>query len=298
MAEQSISDVLSGAFAGVCFRLFGHPFDTIKVRMIMGNQNKSIFRVGLNIYKNEGFKAYYKGMLSPILAEVPCNAVMFAVYEAVYRELCPYPYSNQAQIVPWLIAGGVSGIAYALVVCPAEMIKCLLQMQIKNIDHELRSPFRCVVTLLQREGIRGMFKGLVATIIRDVPQNAAFFTTYEYTKYLFKQRNNSDDISFLQALVCGGMSGIACCLASYPLDVVKTQLQCEAAVFKSQRKFRPILMDGGVIMCTTHILQKNGIMGFFNGIQSCLIYYLIGCSAQFTGYYYAQQLFKQALPIY
>jgi hypothetical protein len=39
--ESSIIDILSGAFAGVCFRLFGHPFEyifysilsTIKVRM-------------------------------------------------------------------------------------------------------------------------------------------------------------------------------------------------------------------------------------------------------------------------
>ena len=74
-------------------------------------------------------------MLSPALAEVPCTAVMFAVYEVVYRELCPDPYSNKAYVLPCiffyyagLLSGGISGIAYAVVVCPAEMIKCVLQM--------------------------------------------------------------------------------------------------------------------------------------------------------------------------
>jgi solute carrier family 25 carnitine/acylcarnitine transporter 20/29 len=74
-------------------------------------------------------------MLSPTLAEVPCTAVMFAVYEAVYRELCPDPYSNRAYVLQCkyfcyagLLSGGISGFAYAMVVCPAEMVKCVLQM--------------------------------------------------------------------------------------------------------------------------------------------------------------------------
>lgn len=32
--------------------------------------------------------AYYKGMLSPLLADIPSNAVLFGVYEFVLRSIC------------------------------------------------------------------------------------------------------------------------------------------------------------------------------------------------------------------
>lgn len=47
----------------------------------------------------------------------------------------------------------------------------------------------------------------------------AFFATYEYSKYIF---SNDGNLPIYAAVFCGALGGFTCCLASYPLDVVKT----------------------------------------------------------------------------
>lgn len=49
----------------------------------------------------------------------------------------------------------------------------------------------------------------------------AFFATYEYSKYILSR---DGDMPLISAVLCGALGGFTCCLASYPLDVVKTLL--------------------------------------------------------------------------
>lgn len=99
--------------------------------------------------------------------------------------------------------------------------------------------------------------------------------------------NSDGELGFFQALLCGGNAGLFCCLASYPFDIIKTRIQCEIMTKKEERIFRARYFDGGVSECARVIYKQFGIRGFFNGFPSCITYYIIGCSAQFTGYHYA-----------
>ncbi|CAD8116168.1 unnamed protein product [Paramecium sonneborni] len=287
MSLQSFQDTFCGAVAGFSFRFFGHPFDTVKVRMQMNDKKNSFFASAIKIFRKEGILAYYKGMSSPLLADIPSNAVLFGIYEYVFREISSNNKEKKPYILEWLIAGGVAGIGYAIVVCPAEMTKCVLQMQKEYLHKQFKSPFQCFTYAVKNYGIGSVFKGLVATILRDIPQNATFFATYEYSKYIFSKNN---ELPFYGAVISGALGGFTCCLASYPMDVVKTQIQVEIKETIQNRKFKPRYYDGGVIECVKYIWQNQGFKGFWSGVESCIIYYMVGCAAQFTGYYYAQSL--------
>lgn len=73
-------------------------------------------------------------MLSPLLADIPSNAVLFGIYEFVLRSICQNHKDNKPHLLECkystsklgFVAGGVAGIGYAIVVCPAEMTKCVL----------------------------------------------------------------------------------------------------------------------------------------------------------------------------
>lgn len=53
------------------------------------------------------------------------------------------------------------------------------------------------------------------------------FATYEYGHYYFMKSQNKEELNFAEALFLGGLSGLTCCMASYPMDIIKTRLQCE-----------------------------------------------------------------------
>lgn len=78
------------------------------------------------------------------------------------------------------------------------------------------------------------------------------------------------------------MGGIACWVASYPFDVIKSNIQADLTGKKW--KSTGLLFDGGVVQCARHIYQTNGWRGFWIGILPCMIGVIPGNAALFFAY--------------
>ena len=74
--------------------------------------------------------------------------------------------------------------------------------------------------------MRGLYKGGVSTILRETPSYGVYFATYEFLcNYLTREDQTKDDLTWLQLLAAGGMSGMAGWISIYPIDVIKTRIQ-------------------------------------------------------------------------
>lgn len=130
----------------------------------------------------------------------------------------------------------------------------LLQTQKPGTDGKLpfRGPVDVARHLLREGGIRSLYRGTVATLVRDVPGSVAYFGMYEYLKkklnkpgelnkgaILFaggRLRNNTDKTrgvavaspspSLLLFTRCHitGMAGVANWSVSIPADVLKSRV--------------------------------------------------------------------------
>ncbi|KAG1661638.1 hypothetical protein FOA52_007519 [Chlamydomonas sp. UWO 241] len=81
------------------------------------------------------------------------------------------------------IAAAASGAALSLMVSPIELVTIRMQMAgspYTSTAHVLRS-------LLATEGVRGLTRGLGATIAREVPGSVAYFSVYEASKRFLRQ---------------------------------------------------------------------------------------------------------------
>lgn len=76
---------------------------------------------------------------------------------------------------------------------------------------------------MNEHGYRGMFKGLVPTLARDMPSWAIFIWSYSALKESFGVNNVQGQF------LCGGAAGIACWAVVYPIDVIKTKVQMARA---------------------------------------------------------------------
>ncbi|KAJ3102848.1 hypothetical protein HDU97_000231 [Phlyctochytrium planicorne] len=81
--------LLTGFISGACGPLFNAPIDTIKTRIQKNPSTepgyKRFVSISAGILKNEGWKAFYKGLTPRVLRVAPGQAITFMVYERVYK---------------------------------------------------------------------------------------------------------------------------------------------------------------------------------------------------------------------
>ncbi|KAI8846290.1 mitochondrial carrier domain-containing protein [Chytridium lagenaria] len=85
----SYQTLVMGFISGACGPLFNAPIDTIKTRIQKNPSNepgwKRFVNITSGILKNEGWRAFYKGLTPRVLRVAPGQAITFMVYERVYK---------------------------------------------------------------------------------------------------------------------------------------------------------------------------------------------------------------------
>ena len=83
-----------------------------------------------------------------------------------------------------IISGGFAGCAY-WVIFPIDTIKTMKQTDNKLAPRNVNS-FLSMIRVYKQFGIRRLYKGLPAVLIRAWPANVVLFSSYELFKDLFK----------------------------------------------------------------------------------------------------------------
>lgn len=135
----------------------------------------------------DGLAGLYRGNMSTLAREVPGNMAWFGTYEGVMRAVQTVRGDERKRDVPlyWsAFSGSWAGVAYWLVPFPADTVKSKIQA-----DERFRGqPFaRVLRTVLQEEGMRGLYKGCAITCARAVPSHALIFYFYELSSSFLKR---------------------------------------------------------------------------------------------------------------
>jgi solute carrier family 25 carnitine/acylcarnitine transporter 20/29 len=143
--------------------------------------------------------------------------------------------------------------------------------------------------IIKNDGFKGLYKGNLITMAREMPAYAAQFATYELTKSFLTSKWGESQ--FLN-LISGGIAGFSCWAFSYPQDVIKTKLQCDFGDSGKRRYANHQWMkDGGIISCAKDIYRHEGLRGFWRGFSACTIRAVIANSFTFVAYEEAKKLF-------
>lgn len=130
------------------------------------------------------------------------NATLFVSYGAMKQAMGLDKLPEQ-DVPMWKLGmcGAGSGVAVSFVLTPVELIKVKLQTQ-QGMDARFSSvrysgPLECIQDVLKREGVRGLWKGNLATTLREVPGNVAWFGVYEFIcKLYMKPGQSKQDLQF------------------------------------------------------------------------------------------------------
>ncbi|KAJ2879533.1 hypothetical protein FB639_003064 [Coemansia asiatica] len=229
--------------------------------------------------KNEGILGLYKGMGSPLLGIAAVNSLLFWAYSHGKRL-----QTGSSGIEPTLgqiaIAGAGAGIVNSILASPVELLKVRLQVQYSDAGSAVFSgPVALGRHLASQFGLRGIMWGFWATVAREIPAYAAFYTAFEFTKRRFAHALTDGDASKLGVaplMISGSAGGIGYWTASYPLDVIKSRVQNAAAP--------PSRGLGYMADAAKAVYSEQDMRGFFRGYSTSVVRSIPAAGVTFAVY--------------
>jgi len=106
------------------------------------------------------------------------------------------------------------------IMTPGERVKVLLQTQ-DPANKKYNGTLDVIKKVYAEAGIKGIYKGTFATLLRDIPGSYAYFAAYEYFKRTLS--DGSGSLNPGATLFSGGMAGVCNWLVSIPPDGNKKQ---------------------------------------------------------------------------
>nr|XP_015814132.2 solute carrier family 25 member 55a isoform X1 [Nothobranchius furzeri] len=294
MSQQQISlpaKLINGGIAGIVGVTCVFPIDLAKTRLQnqrIGQQAyKSMMDCLVKTVRSEGYFGMYRGAAVNLTLVTPEKAIKLAANDLFRHHLAKD--GKGLTVFKEMLAGCGAGMCQVIVTTPMEMLKIQLQdagrLAAQQQKPVMVSPTKLAATntvlsrsynsgtavsapravsatriatdLLRTQGIQGLYKGLGATLMRDVPFSVVYFPLFANLNRLGKP-SPDESSPFYWAFLSGCVAGSTAAVAVNPCDVVKTRLQ-------SLNKGASEESYNGVMDCVNKILRKEGPSAFLKG---------------------------------
>ncbi|KZV93798.1 mitochondrial carrier [Exidia glandulosa HHB12029] len=275
-----VKSFIAGGFGGVAAVLVGHPFDLTKTRL--QTAAPGTYTGAADVVKKalarDGALGLYRGVVPPLIGVTPIFAISFWGYDVGKRLVfaaTPNRTSDTLSIPELAAAGFFSAIPQTLVAAPVERAKVLLQASHRQGGSEAKykGVFDVFRVLYREGGVRSIFRGSFATLMRDGPGSAAYFAAYEVAKKALTPEGQSPSQLNLGAIiVAGGTAGVAMWSIAIPPDVVKSRLQSA-----------PTGTYSGFMDCVRKTIAADGVGALWKGFGPAMARAFPANAATFLG---------------
>nr|XP_033476002.1 calcium-binding mitochondrial carrier protein SCaMC-2-A [Epinephelus lanceolatus] len=250
--------LVAGGGAGAVSRTCTAPLDRLKVMMqVYGSRtnNMCILTGMMQMIKEGGTRSLWRGNGVNIIKIAPESALKFMAYEQIKRLIGSE--QETLHIAERFVAGSLAGVIAQSTIYPMEVLKTRLALRTTGQYSGIAD---CAKQIFRREGLSAFYKGYVPNMLGIIPYAGIDLAVYETLKnsYLQQYGTNSADPGIFVLLACGTVSSTCGQLASYPLALVRTRMQAQAATEKNQQ----VTMTG----LFRQIVQSEGPMGLYRGL--------------------------------
>ncbi|KAG7279859.1 hypothetical protein CRUP_016186 [Coryphaenoides rupestris] len=293
--QQQISlpaKLINGGIAGMVGVTCVFPIDLAKTRLQNQRSGQQVYRNMMDCLiktvKSEGYFGMYRGAAVNLTLVTPEKAIKLAANDFFRHQLSKD--GGRLTIFKEMLAGCGAGMCQVIITTPMEMLKIQLQdagrlvaqqRVLPNMVPALKlgataavlsrsyntSPAPHVVRvsamqitreLLRTKGVPGLYRGLGATLMRDLPFSMVYFPLFANLHQLGRPSPENPAVPFYWSFISGCLAGSMAAVAVSPFDVVKTRLQ-------SLKKGANEETYNGVVDCVRKIMRKEGPRAFLKG---------------------------------
>ncbi|KAM3419413.1 hypothetical protein BST61_g5342 [Cercospora zeina] len=192
--------------------------------------------------------------------------------------------------------GSVAGMVGKVFEYPFDTVKVRLQSQPNLHPPQYTGAVDCFKQSLQKDGLRGIYRGLYIPMVGAAVENAFLFWTYRLSQDLLKasiySSNAHGEKLPLGALVtAGAMSGSVTSIVLTPIELVKCRVQVP-----SQSPLDPTLRAApSARVIIADVWRRDGLAGFWRGQMGTLLRETGGGAAWFGSYEFLSLYFQRRL---
>jgi Mitochondrial carrier protein len=189
----------AGAVAGVTAVTACYPLDLVRTRLSTEFEGREHYR-GIpdafsKIYRTEGVRGFYSGILPTLLVAVPNFAISYTTYgtlkeymiddDLFYNLRRVDAESGEAKLgfLLTVACGAASGILATLITFPMDTIRRRMQVQNLHVPrHQRLTSQQQLQHLIYKEGLSSLYRGLTPELFKVIPMVGTMFLVYEQTK--------------------------------------------------------------------------------------------------------------------
>ena len=256
------------------------------------------FQILFSIHRIEGWQALFKGLGPNLVAVVPARAINFYSYGNGKRIISNT--FNNGEEATWvhLCAAATAGVATGTATNPIWLVKTRLQLDKSNAERaglqatrRYKNALDCTMQTLQREGIRGLYRGLSASYL-GVSESTLQWVLYERMKLFLRTREKElvasgrAQTTWDWVLRHGGELGAAgsakflAALITYPHEVIRTRLRL-APLRDGHIKYT------GIVQCFKTIWKEEGLVALYGGLIPHMLRVVPSAAITFGTYVYS-----------
>ncbi|RID78826.1 hypothetical protein BRARA_A01613 [Brassica rapa] len=268
-------ELIAGGVTGGIAKTAVAPLERIKI--LFQTRRDEFKRIGLmgsinKIGKTEGLMGFYRGNGASVARIVPYAALHYMAYEEYRRWIIfAFPETTRGPLLD-LVAGSFAGGTAVLFTYPLDLVRTKLAYQVVG---SAKAQSKAVIPLEQivyrgitdcfsrtyrESGFRGLYRGVAPSMYGIFPYAGLKFYFYEEMKRHVPAEHKKD-ISL--KLVCGSVAGLLGQTLTYPLDVVRRQMQVERLYAAAKEE----TVRRGTMQTLVKIAREEGWKQLFSGLS-------------------------------
>lgn len=291
MLEQLAAGSLSGAAAQLC----AYPLHIVRRRMQVETSQEigaqgslaysSTRRALVQIKSTEGvinglYKSltltWLKGPLTVGVAFVTNDTLKQALHrhyvkldgdhvvplygQAHYAAEKNDPSRRKLTVIEGLVCGGCAGSIAKTAIAPGDRVKILFQTD-TTTRFSWRGALDTACGIVSEQGVRGLWRGHGATLLRVAPYSATSFTVFE--PYKAKVKRHAPELPELYVrFLAGAAAGTTATTLTYPFDLFRARMAAHRGLESPYQ---------GYLRAAKEVVRTEGVLALWSGLRPTLL---------------------------
>ena len=248
-----------------------HPLDVIRIQMQTGTGYKNPVDAAVHIFQRTGgIRNFYEGLSAAYLRQFTYTAFRMGTFSYLL-DVVKGQSEGEVSLTTKLLVGAIAGITGSIIGNPAELSLVRMGNDSKlpmDQRRNYKSSIHACIEVVEKEGVTGLWRGVVNSSLRAAVVNAFQLGIYGPTKMKLVELHPSlfPCTSSISTMFMGAnISAFFAIGASMPLDVVKSRLMAMNIVQGHQPEYK------GMVDCFAKTFQKNGVLVFWRGFVPAFV---------------------------
>lgn len=267
--STTLGSFIAGGIAACGAVTASHPFETVKIRLQLQGELQAAdvavkkYRGVLHgvsvVAQNEGIKGLYRGIGCAYIYQILLNGCRLGFYEPLRASTTKlfFKDSNVQSLGVNVFSGASSGVLGAMAGSPFFLVKTRLQSYSPTLpvgtQHKYRNAFDGLRQIYKAEGVRGLYRGMGASMVRTGAGSSVQLPTYFFAKRRLIRHFGMTDGPALH-LMSSTCSGFVVCCFMHPPDTVMARLYNQHGNLYS-----------GIFDCLYKTVSTEGVLAVYKG---------------------------------